>query len=220
MASSLPRRVHCGICAVFRSIAPVIVMTGSLMAVTVMTGASAILSAQGVSASYRSGVVGNKTAAPAQPTSLDSSKPLRTGERLGDTGLRSDTRPHQYASVQGSRGRRDPFRLPPPPQPAGKGSNGFGIPLILPPGPKGLVISRLTLEGILAEDSGHKMIAVVTEKNSPGAYFLHADEPVYDGFVSRITPDAVYFWERGKVRGVNSFRIVVKPLNARQGEPR
>jgi hypothetical protein len=64
----------------------------------------------------------------------------------------------------------------------------------LPPGIRGLVISELRVEGIVLLESANYMIAVVTN-NSKRAYFLRVNDPVYNGVVSKITPEAVYFKE-------------------------
>ncbi len=63
----------------------------------------------------------------------------------------------------------------------------------LPPGKRGLVISRLTLNGIVV---GPEMIAVVTMRGRNRAYFLRQRDELYDGYVARISEDAVIFKER------------------------
>jgi hypothetical protein len=55
-----------------------------------------------------------------------------------------------------------------------------------------LVISELRVEGIVRLESAHNMIAVVTNYTKR-AYFLKVNDTVYDGVVSKITPEAVYF---------------------------
>lgn len=116
-------------------------------------------------------------------------------------------------------GRRDPFKLPPPPGQGGPG-NGDGITGPLPPGKRGLVISRLTLEGIVRLDTTNELIAVVDTKANR-AFFLRENDAVYNGVVSKITPDSVYFREnvldkQGRVQ----TREVVKRLSQRPGEGR
>jgi hypothetical protein len=121
------------------------------------------------------------------------------------------------ANIPLVRGGRDPFRLPPPPVP-GAGRKILA-PVFLPPGPRGLVISQLVLEGIVAENAGKTMIAVVTNQ-SRRAYFLHKNEMLYDGMVTRIVPGAVYFQEKAPTAGgADHFRVVVKRLSV-QGESR
>jgi hypothetical protein len=89
-------------------------------------------------------------------------------------------------------GRRDPFKLPGPPVAAAE--LGEGLPSNLPPGTRGLVISRLRLEGIVRLDSTNTLIAVV-DTNANRAYFLRENDAVYNGVVARITPDSVTFRE-------------------------
>jgi hypothetical protein len=113
-------------------------------------------------------------------------------------------------------GGRDPFRLPPPPSPQSKKVSD--LPLFLPPGPAGLLIRQIVVEGIV--DGGRQWMAVVTNRSGM-AYFLHPHQSVYDGFVSRITPDAVYFVERVPGTGRSTlFRTVVKRLGSAQRKSR
>lgn len=63
----------------------------------------------------------------------------------------------------------------------------------LPPGKRGLVISRLNVNGIVA---GVERIAVVTMRGRNRAYFLRERDELYDGHVARITEDNVVFKER------------------------
>jgi hypothetical protein len=119
-------------------------------------------------------------------------------------------------------GRRDPFKLPE--VAGGKGGESIpegGVPGgVLPGGERGLLISQLMLEGTVREIPENKMIAVVTNE-SKRAYFLHENQAVYNGVVSKITPDAVYFTENvldesGRV----TTREVVKKLGSASGEGR
>jgi hypothetical protein len=115
--------------------------------------------------------------------------------------------------------RRDPFRLPRPAAPgAVAGGRGSRLPAYLPPGNQGLLINELILEGVLSENSGQTMIAIVTN-DTHRAYFLRQNEAVYDGTVARITPGAIYFRQRlANLRGGSSFRYVVKRLATLEGE--
>jgi hypothetical protein len=72
----------------------------------------------------------------------------------------------------------------------------------LPAGTRGLVISGLRLEGVVRQDPA-TMIAVVTNYTKR-AYFLRVNDAVYNGVVSKITPEGIYFKEntldsRGRV---------------------
>jgi len=98
------------------------------------------------------------------------------------------------ANVQSSAaGRRDPFK---PPGTPGQGSQvaAVGVSGALPLGARGLVISDLRVEGIVRQEAEHSMIAVVTNYTKR-AYFLRVNDTVYNGVVSKITPEAVYFKE-------------------------
>ena len=119
-------------------------------------------------------------------------------------------------------GKRDPFKIPL--APSGK-VNGEGnmesVPGgALPPGVRGLLISQLRLEGVVRQQTANKMIAVVTNETRR-AYFLHENDSVYNGVVSKITPDAVYFKENVlDSNGRVTTREVVKRLGSAPGEGR
>ena len=114
--------------------------------------------------------------------------PIRTApEKRGRQRLAEER-----ARVNALAGKRDPFKVPPPPQINGKGEGMDGP---LPPGVRGLVIGQLRLKGIVREEDTHNMIAVVANRSNL-AYFLHIHEDVYNGVVSRITPDAIYFRQK------------------------
>ena len=116
-------------------------------------------------------------------------------------------------------GKRDPFKLPPPP-----GNKALeGVPESagpLPPGNRGLIISQLKLEGVVHQEASNKMLAVVTN-DTKRAYFLTENDAVYNGAVSKITPDAVYFKENVlDQNGRVSAREVIKRLGSAPGEGR
>jgi hypothetical protein len=101
-------------------------------------------------------------------------------------------------------GRRDPFKPLVTPSKGRRAAAGAGYGT-LPPGIKGLVISELRLEGIVREESSNTLIAVVTNYTKR-AYFLRVNDAVYNGVVSKITPEAVYFRQKtldtsGRVAG-------------------
>lgn len=97
-------------------------------------------------------------------------------------------------------GRRDPFKPWVMPSSA---SHPVSESEPLPPGTHGLVISGLRFEGIVRLQPANTMIAVVTNYTKR-AYFLRVNDAVYNGVVSKITPEAIYFNEnildsRGRV---------------------
>jgi hypothetical protein len=77
------------------------------------------------------------------------------------------------------------------PSSVGHSASG-GVFGTLPAGIRGLVISDLRLEGIVRQEPANNMIAVVTNYTKR-AYFLRVNDTVYNGVVSKITRDAVYF---------------------------
>jgi hypothetical protein len=112
-------------------------------------------------------------------------------------------------------GKRDPFKLPPPPAPGREGVEQVLGPL--PPGPRGLVISQLRVEGIVRLDTNNTMIAVV-DNDRNRAYFLRENDAVYNGVVSKITPDSVIFRENALDQsGKVTVREVVKRLGQGPG---
>jgi Tfp pilus assembly protein PilP len=80
-------------------------------------------------------------------------------------------------------GKRDPFFSPVVQQPTGSGCST---------GKKCLEIGQINLHGVVKSDGG--FIAVVTN-NLGKAYFLRENDPVFNGYVVRITGDTVVFQE-------------------------
>lgn len=81
-------------------------------------------------------------------------------------------------------GRRDPFVSPVMLQSA----TGSGCST----GKRCLAIDQISLKGIVKSENG--MIAVV-ENALDKAYFLHENDPVFDGYVVKITGDSIVFKE-------------------------
>jgi Tfp pilus assembly protein PilP len=80
-------------------------------------------------------------------------------------------------------GKRDPFFSPVVQQSTGSGCSS---------GKKCLEINAINLRGVVKSESG--FIAVVTNSLNK-AYFLHENDPVFNGYVVRITGDSVVFSE-------------------------
>jgi len=80
-------------------------------------------------------------------------------------------------------GKRDPFFSPVVQQQAGSGCST---------GKKCLEIGNINLRGVVKSDSG--FIAVVTNSMNK-AYFLRENDPVFNGYVVKITGDSVVFQE-------------------------
>ena len=115
---------------------------------------------------------------------------------------------------------RDPFKLPPPPSEGGAAGPGeMVISGPLPPGSRGLIISQLKLEGIVRVGQTHPKLIAVLANSANRAYFLHENDALYNGVITKITPDSVYF--REEVRegdGKMSSHEVVKKLAPASGE--
>ncbi|MDD5542644.1 MAG: tetratricopeptide repeat protein [Acidobacteriia bacterium] len=65
------------------------------------------------------------------------------------------------------------------------------IPENLPPGKRGLIVSRIEVRGIVKTTGGY--LAVVQTSNNPVAIFLHDNDQVYDGQVRHIYDDHIVF---------------------------
>lgn len=81
-------------------------------------------------------------------------------------------------------GRRDPFVSPVMEQSASNAGCSTGK--------RCLAIDQISLKGIVKSENG--MIAVV-ENALDKAYFLHENDPVFDGYVVKITGDSIIFRE-------------------------
>ncbi|MFZ0771953.1 MAG: hypothetical protein WCA49_07405 [Candidatus Sulfotelmatobacter sp.] len=98
-------------------------------------------------------------------------------------------------------GKRDPFFSPVVQQPSGSGCST---------GKKCLEIGQINLRGVVKSESG--FIAVVTNSLNK-AYFLRENDPVFNGYVVRITGDTVVFQETVQDKlGKSLTREVVKRL--------
>ena len=80
-------------------------------------------------------------------------------------------------------GKRDPFFSPVVQGPSGSGCST---------GKKCLEIGQINLRGVVKSEAG--FIAVVTNSLNK-AYFLHENDPVFNGYVVKITGDSVVFQE-------------------------
>ncbi|SRR5579871_990291 len=100
-------------------------------------------------------------------------------------------------------GKRDPFFSPVVSQVGGSGCAT---------GKKCLEIGQINLRGVVKSESG--FIAVVTNSLNK-AYFLHENDPVFNGYVVRITGDSVVFSETVQDKLGKAFtREVVKKVSA------
>jgi len=115
-----------------------------------------------------------------------------------------------------ARGRRDPFVNPIPkpktPEPE--------IPVIRPPGLKGVLVSEATLMGVVtSKEPG--MNKVVLQAPGNKVYFAARGDALFDAVVKEIRPDSVVFTlvpPRGQAQLTN--REVVRKINPAPGENR
>jgi len=105
------------------------------------------------------------------------SAPAAEASKIGD-----NPKPKQEDKKWAMSGKRDPFFSPVVQQ----GGSGCST------GKKCLEIGNINLRGVVKSDSG--FIAVVTN-NLNKAYFLRENDPVFNGYVVRITGDSVVFQE-------------------------
>ncbi len=98
-------------------------------------------------------------------------------------------------------GKRDPFFSP-----VVQDSSGSGCST----GKKCLEIGQINVRGVVKSDTGY--IAVVTNSQDK-AYFLHENDPVFNGYVLRITGDSVVFQETVQDKlGKPALREVTKKI--------
>ena len=98
-------------------------------------------------------------------------------------------------------GKRDPFFSPVLQQTTTTGCST---------GKKCLEIGQINVRGVVKSESG--FIAVVTNSLNK-AYFLHENDPVFNGYVVRITGDSVVFQESFQDKlGKPLTREVVKKI--------
>ena len=160
-----------------------------------------------------------KPAAPAQRAARRTQAP-KPKETKAKEPVPTPSSQKETAELTGG-SRRDPFKLPvyAPPTP-GQAGEGELVTGPLPPGKRGLLISQLRLEGIVRLDTSSQMIAVVTNFTKR-AYFVRENDAVYNGVVSKITPDSVSFRENYlDPNGRVATREVVRRLGPAPGEGR
>src|SRR5579871_4344118 len=92
--------------------------------------------------------------------------------------------PKKEEKTYSSAGKRDPFISPV----VSRSMSGSGCNT----GKRCLAVDQIALTGIVKSDSG--MIAVVVNALNK-AYFLHENDPVFNGYVVRITSDTIVFKE-------------------------
>jgi hypothetical protein len=86
-----------------------------------------------------------------------------------------------------------------------------------PPGIGGLLLDQVRLQGIVREEVTGQMIAMVATQTNL-SYFVHVNDQLYDGVVSRITPDAVYIRRTGFALRGDSGEVVLRLAPATGGQ--
>jgi len=125
-----------------------------------------------------------KTAAKKPPTTVVAvNPPAKKSVAVEDKKVPEESKkkePKEYSAA----GRRDPFISPVVSHTAsGSGCNS---------GKRCLAVDQIILTGIVKSEAG--MIAVVVNSMNK-AYFLHENDPVFNGYVVKITGDSVIFNE-------------------------
>jgi hypothetical protein len=119
-----------------------------------------------------------KAAVPVTATKITAEKPAPA-----TMALEAPKAPKPQEKKWAMNGKRDPFFSPVVQQSGGSGCSS---------GKKCLEIGQINLRGVIKAEAG--FIAVVTNSLNK-AYFLHENDPVFNGYVVRITGDSVIFSE-------------------------
>jgi len=130
----------------------------------------------------------SKAAAPATKTktttvAVDKPKPPKPAVAVEDK-KNPDPKKDAHKSISMAGGRRDPFLSPV----VNHSMGGSGCST----GKRCLAVDQIALTGIVKSDAG--MIAVVVNAMNK-AYFLRENDPVFNGYVVKITGDSIVFKE-------------------------
>ncbi|HKB99451.1 MAG TPA: hypothetical protein VKD23_11750 [Terriglobales bacterium] len=149
-------------------------------------------------------VAGHKAQAKPVPTVPKSNPPVAASaahSSSGNAGGAASEEPVVPDGKYAANGRRDPFISPVVSHAGGSGCNT---------GKKCLEIGAINLRGVVRAESG--FIAVVSNGLNK-AYFLRENDPVFNGYVMKITGDSVVFQETLQDRLGKTFtREVVKKI--------
>jgi hypothetical protein len=149
-------------------------------------------------------VAGRKAQAKPAPTVPKSNPPAAASVAHNSSGSAEGAASEESVVPDGkyaANGRRDPFISPVVSHAGGSGCNT---------GKKCLEIGAINLRGVVRAESG--FIAVVSNGLNK-AYFLRENDPVFNGYVMKITGDSVVFQETLQDRLGKTFtREVVKKI--------
>jgi hypothetical protein len=139
-------------------------------------------------------------AAPASAKTITASASSPAPAKPAESAKAKEEKPKVEEKKWAMNGKRDPFFSPVVQQ----GGSGCST------GKKCLEINNINLRGVVKSDNG--FIAVVTN-NIGKAYFLRENDPVFNGYVVRITGDSVVFEETVQDKlGKTSTHEVVKKI--------
>ncbi len=117
----------------------------------------------------------------AKPDTKVAAAPASANKEASSTSSDKDKNDKQEDKKYSMTGKRDPFVSPVVNRAGGSGCST---------GKKCLDIEQIALHGVVKSDAG--MIAVVTNSLSK-AYFLRENDPVFNGYVVKITVDSIVF---------------------------
>ena len=177
----------------------------------VIPGAKAVVAPAPASAAAKSSPAAGKTTASSKPA--EQKAPAKTVAVIVPKSAKTDKKNPAKPVVQSAApakpeekkyamtGKRDPFLSP---VVSHMGGSGCAT------GKKCLEIGQINLKGVVKSDTG--MIAVVTNSVNK-AYFLRENDPVFNGYVEKITGDSITFKETFQDKLGKSFtRDVVKKI--------
>lgn len=136
-------------------------------------------------------------------TSVVVSKPAKPEVAVEDKKNPVDPKKDAHKTISMAGGRRDPFLSPV----VNRNMGGSGCST----GKRCLAVDQIALTGIVKSDAG--MIAVVVNAMNK-AYFLRENDPVFNGYVVKITGDSIVFKETMQDKLGKSFtREVTKKIS-------
>jgi hypothetical protein len=151
-----------------------------------------------------------KTASPASKATpqktttvaVNQPKPAKPAVAVEDKKNPVDSKKDAHPTISMAGGRRDPFLSPV----VNHSMGGSGCST----GKRCLAVDQIALTGIVKSDGG--MIAVVINAMNK-AYFLRENDPVFNGYVVKITGDSIVFKETMQDKLGKSFtREVIKKI--------
>jgi hypothetical protein len=144
-----------------------------------------------------------KTKAKTTEVTVKKPKQPKTAVAVEDKKNPVDPKKDAHKSVSMAGGRRDPFLSPV----VNRSMGGSGCST----GKRCLAVDQIALQGIVKSEAG--MIAVVINAMNK-AYFLRENDPVFNGYVVKITGDSIIFKETMQDKLGKSFtREVTKKIS-------